>query len=215
MINSFIKVKRKVAKKCSTWMTRRMFKEQRIAFGPNLIAVGMPIVDQEPGSQITIGRNAILCSSDYSNPIGLNHRTVIRTLRSGANITIGNDVGISGASICAMSNVQIGNEVMLGVNVQISDTDFHPIKPEGRRFNKQPEDIGTAATTIEDNVWVGANSIVLKGVTIGKNSIIGAGSIVSSSIPPNCIAAGVPAKVIKRLEVNDNDVKSLYAVQSK
>ncbi|MEW4371264.1 DapH/DapD/GlmU-related protein [Paenibacillus kandeliae] len=203
MITSFIKIKRKIAKKCSTWVTRRMFKEQRISFGHNLIAVGVPIVEQVPGSSITIGRNSILCSDDYSNPIGLNHRTVIRTLSSGATIQIGDDVGISGASICAASSVTIGSEVMLGVNVQISDTDFHPIKPDGRRFNKNVADVGTSPTVIEDNVWVGANSIVLKGVTIGKNSIIGAGSIVSGSIPANCIAAGVPAKVIKRLDVNN------------
>ncbi len=201
MITSFIRIKRKIFKKCATWVTRRMLREQRITVGANLIAVGVPIVDKEPGSSITIGRNCILCSDDYSNPIGLNHRTVIRTLASGATITIGDDVGISGASICAMSSVTIGNEVMLGVNVQISDTDFHPIKPEGRRFNKNSADIGTAPTVIEDNVWVGANSVVLKGVTIGKNSVIGAGSIVSGSIPANCIAAGVPARVIKHLDV--------------
>ncbi|WP_322907587.1 DapH/DapD/GlmU-related protein [Paenibacillus sp. SGZ-1009] len=201
MITSFIRIKRKISRKCTTWLTRRLFSEQRIMAGAGMIAVGMPIVDKEPGSSITIGRNCILCSADYSNPIGLNHRTVIRTLASDANITIGDDVGISGASICAMSSVNIGNEVMLGVNVQISDTDFHPLKPDGRRFNKNSADIGIAPTAIEDNVWVGANSIILKGVTIGKNSIIGAGSIVSASIPANCIAAGVPARVIKHLDV--------------
>lgn len=200
MITSFIRFKRKIAKKCSTVFTRRMLKEQQIQFGNNLIAVGMPIVDREKGSSIRIGHNAILCSSDYSNPIGLNHRTVIRTLAEGAVIEIGDDVGISGASICAVSRVSIGHQVMLGVNVQISDTDFHPIKPKNRRFNKNPLDVGKADTIIEDNVWVGANAIVLKGVTIGRNSVIGAGSIVASSIPPNCIAAGVPAKVIKHLE---------------
>jgi len=88
---------------------------------------------------------------------------------------------------------------MLGANVTIADTDFHALEPRGRRFNKNPEAIGSAPVRIQDNVFVGTGAYILKGVTIGANSVVGAGSVVTSSIPADVIAAGNPARVIRRL----------------
>ena len=107
--------------------------------------------------------------------------------------------GISGATICAAVEVVLGAEVLLGANVIIADTDFHALRPHGRRFNDNPADIGSAPVGIGDNVFVGTGACILKGVTIGANSVIGAGAVVVGDIPPNVVAGGNPARVIKAI----------------
>ncbi|MDP4195859.1 MAG: acyltransferase [Bacteroidota bacterium] len=139
-----------------------------------------------------------LISSSYFSEPGINHPVIIRTLSENALIKIGNNVGISGGGICAAQKVTIGNDVMFGANAFVSDNDFHPIDPRNRRNSN--ENIKTKPVIIEDNVFIGMNSLVLKGVKIGKNSVIAAGSIVTSDIPENTIAAGIPAKVISKIE---------------
>ena len=91
----------------------------------------------------------------------------------------------------------IGNNVKIGACVLLIDTDSHPIDYKVRRVSN--EGVKSAPIVIEDDVWIGAHSIVLKGVTIGARSIIGAGSVVTKSIPSDCIAAGNPCKVIRKL----------------
>ncbi|MNH37796.1 Galactoside O-acetyltransferase [compost metagenome] len=77
--------------------------------------------------------------------------------------------------------------------VNVIDTNFHPVDSEDR---SQSKDI-----TISDNVWIGRGAVILPGVTIGENSVIAAGSIVTRDIPPNVLAGGTPAKVIRELNV--------------
>jgi acetyltransferase-like isoleucine patch superfamily enzyme len=160
---------------------------------------GMPIVEMAKGSRIHIGDRVVLCSDSRFTALGVNHAVVLRTLRASAEIVIGSDCGISGGSICSVIRVELGNECMLGANVTIVDTDFHAIKPDGRRFNGNPQDIGASPVRIEDNVFIGTGALVLKGVCVGKNSVIGANAIVTKDVPPNSIAAGNPAKVIRGL----------------
>ena len=95
-------------------------------------------------------------------------------------------------------SVTIGNNVKIGACVLITDTDAHPLDYLARRSSN--EGTKSAPIVIEDDVWVGAHSIILKGVTIGARSIIGAGSVVTKSIPADCMAAGNPCKVIKTLK---------------
>lgn len=97
--------------------------------------------------------------------------------------------------IIAMESVRIGDDCMVGDQVSIIDADFHEIDPETR--NRSAGSI--APVTIGNNVWLGSKVMVLKGVSIGDNSIIGAGSVVAHSIPENVIAAGVPAKIIRNI----------------
>lgn len=85
---------------------------------------------------------------------------------------------------------------MIGSGVLITDSDAHPIHPQDRDINSK---IKTSPINIEDEVFIGARSIILKGVTIGKGSVIGAGSVVTKSIPPMVIAAGNPAKIITEI----------------
>lgn len=158
---------------------------------------GLPLIFQKQKGSISLGENIVLISAPYFSEPGTNHPVILRTLSKNASITIGKNVGLSGTTICAQSGVTIGDNVMFGANVSIIDTDFHPISPVNRRFTR--EGVKTAPIMIEDNVFIGMNSIIMKGVTIGENSVIGAGSIVTNSIPANVIAVGSPAKEVRAL----------------
>ena len=97
--------------------------------------------------------------------------------------------------------VKIGNDVMFGFNVTIIDSNFHDINPLKRRATKQwGGGIKTAKVIIGNNCWIGSNSLILKGVQLGDNSIVGAGSVVTKSFPENVIIAGNPAKITGTLD---------------
>ena len=98
-------------------------------------------------------------------------------------------------SIVANERILIGNHCLIGDMVAIYDCDFHELAP-GTRNRSHGQ---TAPVTVEDNVWLGSRVVVLKGVTIGQNSVVGAVSVVTRSVPPNTIVAGIPAKVIGSL----------------
>lgn len=157
---------------------------------------GIPIISLKPNSKIVLGKFVILCSNSQFTNLGVSRPVILRTLRPNAQITIGSDTGLSGVTICAAVSVVVGSGCLLGADVQIFDTDFHKLAPENRCYDSSPELIKCAPVLIEDNVFIGTGSKVMKGVTIGRNSVIGAGSIVCKDIPPNSIAAGNPAKVI-------------------
>lgn len=163
-----------------------------------LQAIGAPYIDLHPNSTISLGRSVTLISKTFATALGVNHPVVLRTLTAGAMIRIGDRVGISGGSICAAKLVEIGDDTILGANVTIADTDFHSLHPKHRRNAMHPA-IGVAEVRVGKRVFIGANAIVLKGVTLGDNSVIGAGSVVTKSIPMNCIAAGNPCRVIRLL----------------
>ena len=149
---------------------------------------GLALIERFQMSSITIGDRCIFNSSSSFNFRGLNHRCILQTGSSKAKIVIGDDCGFSGCSIVADNEIVIGNNVVVGANTTIGDRDGH-------------QDIYDATPTpihIEDNVWLGMNVTILKGVKIGKNSIVGAGSIVTKNIPENEIWAGVPARFIKK-----------------
>lgn len=160
---------------------------------------GMPIVSMIRGSRIHIGDRAVLCSDSRFTALGVNHPVVLRTLRPNAEIIIGADCGVSGGSICAAMRVELGKECLLGANVTITDTDFHAIKSDHRRYNNNEGDIANAPVIISDNVFIGAGAVILKGVEIGRNSVIGTCAIVSRSIPADKVAVGNPAKTIKNV----------------
>lgn len=174
-------------------------KIKGVDIGKNIILYGLPRVNRANDSRISIGNNVALCSNNTGNPVGVNHRIILSAIYPGSEIIIGDDSGLSGTSICAAKSVKIGCNCLIGANVTITDYDFHSVNPEGRRYNSDSEEIGCSSVIIENNVWLGMNAIVLKGVTIGENSVIAAGSVVTKSIPPNCIACGNPAKIIKTI----------------
>ena len=128
------------------------------------------------------------------NPIASNLQADVY-VEPGATLTIGNNVGMSSTRLWIHESARIGNNVKIGGCVLITDTDAHPMDYVARRSSN--EGTKSAPVIIEDDVWIGAHCIILKGVTIGARSVIGAGSLVTKSIPADCVAAGNPCRVIK------------------
>lgn len=171
---------------------RRLFRIFKVKCGTNLQIRGSIHLR---GHNIVLGDDVVINSGAEYNPIGGDIRTVLVTTRNGS-ITIGNDVGISNAAIVAANSVTIGNHVRIGGGVKIYDTDFHSVNYESRISDKDT-DVKTAPVVIEDGVFIGAHSIILKGVNIGKYSVVGAGSVVTKSIPSGEVWAGNPARYIR------------------
>jgi acetyltransferase-like isoleucine patch superfamily enzyme len=165
-------------------------------------AIGAPIIEIFPDSSISLGTDVSIISASFATALGVNHPVVLRTLRPGAQIKIGDHVGISGGSICAARLIEIGEESMLGANVTIADTDFHSLGPHRSAGHDDPS-IAAADVIIGKRVFIGTNSVILKGVSIGDNAVIGAGSIVVKNVPANTIAAGNPCRVIRELNAED------------
>ncbi len=122
--------------------------------------------------------------------------------------TIGDFTLLNGALIMAEDKIDIGSHCLISWNVGIADSDFHPLEPAQRLIDTQAlapffkdrparPKLKTAPVRIADNVWIGMNAVILKGVTIGENSIVAAGSVVTKSIPPNTVVAGNPAVIVK------------------
>lgn len=156
---------------------------------------GLPIWQRHPLSVIIVGEGCTFTSNRITNLFGIDRPCIISTHTKAARIEIGQRCGFSGTVIGAAQQVRVGNDVLCGANTLITDFDWHAIDPAMRRAgtpNSNP-------VIIENNVWLGANVMVMKGVTIGKNSVIGAGSIVTADIPANVIAAGIPCKVLKNM----------------
>lgn len=155
------------------------------------------IVSRKRGS-ISIGRNVVINSGKHRNPVGAGGvQTVFNCIGEGA-ISIGNNVSISNATIVSMKGIQLCDYVMIGNGVTIYDTDFHSVSFENRKQKNDP-DICSKCVRIEKGAFIGAGSIILKGVNIGENSVVGAGSVVTKSIPNREVWAGNPAKFIKQI----------------
>ena len=154
--------------------------------------MGKTIFRTLPGAHIIVGDRCTFNSSHRSNLIGVYSPCMISTICRRAEIKIGDNCGFSGTVIAAALKIELGDNVRCGANTLITDTDWHQDDP--RTGKDAPVKIG-------NNVWLGYGVKVLKGVTIGENTVIGAGSIVTHDIPANVMAAGNPCKVIKQLSI--------------
>jgi acetyltransferase-like isoleucine patch superfamily enzyme len=166
-----------------------------VEFGRSCRFAGRPILTIAPGARIRLGSNVLINSTPGSNEAGLPHPTILAAVSTNSSIEIGDGTGISGASIVARSSVKIGNRVLVGAGACIWDNDFHPIDPQ-IRLEHQTRDALSKPITIEDDVFIGARAIVLKGVRIGRGAVIGAGSVVTKSVSAGDVVAGNPARVV-------------------
>ncbi|MBD3271407.1 MAG: transferase [Elusimicrobia bacterium] len=172
-----------------------------ISRGKNFKCWGKIIIRKSPESIISIGDNAYIVS-DVARASNALFTCMKLTAFFNSRISIGNCVGLNGVSItCRTTSITIGDGTMIAPNVVIVDSDFHALWPPEQRIDNMGYE-NDRAVLIGKNVWIGLNSIILKGVTIGDNSIIGSGSVVVNDIPPNVVAAGNPAKVLKKLDVS-------------
>jgi acetyltransferase-like isoleucine patch superfamily enzyme len=148
------------------------------------------------GGTVKIGKNVDINSAFWANPVG-GTQTCFLIKGNDAVIEIGDNVGMSNVVLAARTSITIGQYVNLGGGVKIFDTDFHSIDLQERLNDIN---IPTRPVFIEDGCFIGADAIILKGVTIGKESVVGAGSVVAKSIPAGEIWGGNPAKFIKILK---------------
>lgn len=176
---------------------RPLLRVRAIRVARGVSWLGWPIITKHAGSSISIGYGCVFCSRSAQTALGVNHPVVIRTLRSGAAIDIGEGSRMSGTTICAASRVVIGRRCVIGANVTIADTDFHSLDPAVRSSPQDAASAKAAPVEIGDDVFIGGGSFILKGVRIGHRAVIGAGSVVTRSVLEDSIVAGNPAVVVR------------------
>ncbi|WP_262316601.1 acyltransferase [Lacticaseibacillus parakribbianus] len=184
----------------SNWF-KLVMRLTKVQIGRNVTLKGVPVIFNQSGAELTLGSGVTIKSSFLSNLVGLYSRTIIVTRVAGARIAIGDNVGISGATIYARKEITIGEGTMIGGNTKVLDNDFHPIEAEARLANDTRK-IGTRPIHIGKNCFIGCNALILKGTELGDGCVVGAGAVVSGKFEANCVIAGNPARVIRRLAVN-------------
>jgi maltose O-acetyltransferase len=175
----------------------RIFKYKLLS---NCKVQGKPILLQP--AQF-VGRGAIhfdgrVCIGVFPSPYFFNGYAYIEARNPSANVMIGDGTWINNnfVAISEHKSITVGKNVLIGTFVEIYDSNFHGLEPDRRLVSCFEEASGVI---IEDNVFIGSNVIVLKGVTIGRDSVIANGSLVTKSIPPGVVAGGSPAKILKKL----------------
>ena len=171
-------------------------RKKNFQTGKGLILKGIPEIQILGNGKITIADNVTLYSTrrqyfaHMSSPVRI-------FVEKNATVDIGSGTRINGATIHARKKISIGKNCLIAANTSILDSNGHSLclyNPD-LRINSQDS---PKTTILEDSVWVGLNSIILKGVRVGYGSVIGAGCVVNDDIPPLCLAVGNPARIIKK-----------------
>ncbi len=201
IVNNVFRIFRKLSilylEKISSVYNKCLFQSYVTTEG-NLSIIGRFHIYVSRTAKMKVGKNFKLVSTHLINP--LCSRPSIINIGDGAIVNIGNYVGMSSPIIWIRKSLTIGNHVNCGGAVMIMDTDAHSLNYLDRRVGeKDMKNRVDRGIVIDDDVLIGMNAIILKGVHIGARSIIGAGSVVTKDIPCDCIAAGNPARVIKQL----------------
>ena len=171
-------------------------RRQGVEFGPGLVLFGRPRIERTSG-RIVLGRGVTLRSHDGGYHTAMYHPTRLMVDASpDALIEVGDETRLNGVSIHATRLIRIGRNCLIAANVSLLDSDGHGVSLADRAMaNPVSEPI-----VIEDNVWIGANAMVLKGVTIGRGAIVAAGSVVTRDVAPMTLVGGNPARLIKALD---------------
>ena len=167
-----------------------LFRSQCVAVGPELIMEMLPYLVGD--GNLVLGSRVRLSgkSSFVFGNAGEGRPSIVL----GDDTFLGHD-----CSIRSSASVTIGKSCLLAGRVSITDYDGHPLDAHRRKAGDPTPPEGIRLVVIGDDVWIGQAAIVLKGVTIGPRSIVGAGSVVVHDVPPDCVVAGNPARVVKRL----------------
>ncbi|MGO4859419.1 acyltransferase [Arthrobacter sp. 2MCAF14] len=171
------------------------------AIDSSVVFIGRPFVQLLGiGSSLSIGPGSSVVSISSRTALALNHRSNFRAITSGAQIVIGAGVGISGGTFVAARRIQIGDGTLVGANVTICDTDFHPVASLRRNREPLPEAQPGDEIVIGSNVFIGTGATILKGTRVGDNSVVGAGAVVKGRFPNGVTLAGNPAKIIRQID---------------
>ena len=134
----------------------------------------------------------------YPSPYYFNTHAYVEARSASARVSVGSGTHLNNNCVIAAEHrsIRIGRDVLIGAGVVIVDSDRHSLDPRRRR--ESPPD-AAADVTVGDNCFIGAGARIMKGVTIGRDSVIGSGSVVVSDVPANAVAAGNPARVVREL----------------
>ena len=183
----------------STRLTRIKLSINGVAFRRDLKSYGTPIVNVKIGGRFTIGRKFIINNGTETSITGQQARCLFWVSKN-ATLEIGDNVGMNSTSIGCFRQIRIGSNVRIGGGTTIYDTNFHSLNMQERTSDPEVLDnVKTAAIEIKDGAFIGAKCLISKGVTVGINAVVAAGSVVVCDIPDNEIWGGNPAKFIKRL----------------
>jgi acetyltransferase-like isoleucine patch superfamily enzyme len=199
MINNFFKnLAIRVFNAIQLRVTRWRFKKVCATLGADLVVRGLIYLKVCNTGILNVGRNLTILSGSGYNPISRNIRSQI-VVENDAKLSIGNYCGFSSVSIWAHESIAIGSNVSIGADSIILDSDAHSLNFLDRRHleTDMTKKI-SAPIKIGNDVLIGARCFILKGVTIGDRAVIGAGSIVTKDVPEDSIAAGNPARILKR-----------------
>jgi acetyltransferase-like isoleucine patch superfamily enzyme len=168
-----------------------LFRSQCTAVGAGFRLERLPYILGK--GRIVLGRNVCL---DGKIDIGFSNR-----LHDLPELVIGDDTFIGhSCGLVVGDSVRIGNHVLIAGGVRIADFDGHPVDAERRRAKEPTPPEGIRPIVICDDVWIGTGAMIMKGVTIGARSIVGAGAVVTKDVPPDVVVAGNPARVVKHLK---------------
>ena len=179
-----------------------------VKYGKHCVVHGSVRINLGKNARVTIGDNFCFLSGRTLNPLSRNLQGSV-CVNENAELTIGNNVNVSSAVLWCHQSIKIGNHVDIGANTIVMDSDAHSMNYLDRRkrktdfANKKDRPI-----VIGNDVLIGMNCIILKGVTIGDRSIIGAGSVVTRSVPSDCIVVGNPAKVVRDMCLSNNNIQN-------
>jgi acetyltransferase-like isoleucine patch superfamily enzyme len=159
-------------------------------------SIGLPILDIHPNGTCVFGSGVAMVNKARFATLGKSNRCKL-VVAEGAELIIGNNVGMSNTTIVSSKSVIIGNNILMGGGVTITDTDFHSLNCKYWHTDDDLKYMERLPVRIGDNVFIGMNSVVLKGVNIGSNVIIAANSVVTKSIPDKQVWGGNPARFIR------------------
>jgi len=159
-------------------------------------SLGVPLLEINPNSTCIFGNNFVMVNSAKYSTLGKNNRCKF-VVYNKASLIIGDKVGMSNCTIVATNSIVVGNNVMIGGGVTIIDSDFHSLNAAHWHTDLDEKNMKSLPVIIKNNVFIGMDSIILKGVTVGSNSIVAAGSVVFKNIPDFQIWGGNPAVFIK------------------
>ncbi|MCF0074494.1 acyltransferase [Dyadobacter sp. CY261] len=199
-LNFFLKrIRARSASLLSPVLTRWRFSLNGVEY-KSFTCRGVPIVEVDRSGKLTIGENFTFYSGTRHNMIG-RQQPCYFIVNKNAVLRIGNNVGISCAAIVCHNSVTIEDNVKIGGGVVIYDTDFHSLNASER--NGIPENFDNVKTNpvhIKSGAFIGSHATILKGVTVGENSIVASGSVVVKSIPDFEIWGGNPARFIRVID---------------